>query len=282
MLRESMDAAASMADELEAAVDEGEVEEAVLARHSKWCHTGGSWSAGMEPARAAARAMYGTIPERLLDADGSRSARYDDAVDELISTTEAVWIEGSEAAVRGCRHADTGEAISTAHAHERWAGEARSVLLDIASRYDATITYKELAEAVQERTHIVTTQLMHHWVGRVLGHVSDHCASAGEPLLSALCVTAAGRVGPGYASAVARGRGQAPEDPELHAAAERLACYRRWARDLPADGGRPSLTGQEASRRERARQRRTASAVPVVCPHCRMRLPLSGQCDTCG
>lgn len=33
-------------------------------RHAKWCHTGGAYIAGVEPARAAAIAMYGQVPPK--------------------------------------------------------------------------------------------------------------------------------------------------------------------------------------------------------------------------
>lgn len=68
--RERLSGAVAMADELGAAVERGAIGEAVLAQHSKWCHTGGSWSAGRERAGAAAWAMDGFVPDRMLGADG--------------------------------------------------------------------------------------------------------------------------------------------------------------------------------------------------------------------
>ena len=50
---------------------------------------------------------------------------------------------------------------------------ARPVLLEAAGRYRATVTYKLLATAVQEASGITTTQLMHQWIGDVLGLVTD-------------------------------------------------------------------------------------------------------------
>ena len=116
-------------------------------------------------------------------------------------------------------------------------------MLEAAGRYRALVTYKELAAAVQESTGITTTQLMHQWIGDVLGRVTDECQSRGEPLLSSLCVSAQGSVGQGYADAVEHARGTRPTDPDDHAAHERLECYRHWqATGLPRDGGTPLRT----------------------------------------
>lgn len=77
-LRETMDAAVSMAEELEAAVEAGVISARVLARHTKWCDTATRYTAGMEPARQAARSMYGFVPARLLDESNTPVAEYDD------------------------------------------------------------------------------------------------------------------------------------------------------------------------------------------------------------
>ncbi len=70
-LRDSHPAAESITDQLEAAVYRMRVSEEVLVQHSRWCNTSGSWAAGFEPARSAARAMYGFIPDRLTDGGAS-------------------------------------------------------------------------------------------------------------------------------------------------------------------------------------------------------------------
>lgn len=75
-LRESLTSAVTMADELEGALLARRISPDVLARHSKWCHTGGSFAAGMDPALDAARAIYGLVPERLLDSDGRPYPNY--------------------------------------------------------------------------------------------------------------------------------------------------------------------------------------------------------------
>jgi hypothetical protein len=174
------------------------------------------------------------------------------------------------------------------------------VLLEAAGRYRATLTYKQLAAAVQESTGITTTQLMPQWIGDVLGRVTDECQSRGEPLLSALCVSAQGSVGQGYAEAVEHARGARPHDPDDHAAKERLSCYQHWqATGLPQDGGTPLRTAHftlarkaRASKptprvstpRKAAVRKATAAPEPKppqLCPRCFTQVPASGVCDYC-
>ena len=155
-------------------------------------------------------------------------------------------------------------------ARAAWAEAARPVLLEAAGRYRATVSYKKLATAVQEATAITTTQLMHQWIGDVLGRVTDDCQSRGEPLLSSLCVSAQGSVGEGYADAVERARGTRPTDPDGHAAEERLNCYRHWeATGLPRDGGTPLRTAHFKPVRKAATRKpapRVAGASEVDSP----------------
>ncbi len=174
------------------------------------------------------------------------------------------------------------------------------MLLEAAGRYRATLTYKKLAAAVQESSGITTKQLMAQWIGDVLGRVTDECQSRGEPLLSALCISAQGSVGQGYAEAVEHARGTRPDDPDGHAAEERLSCYRHWqATGLPPDGGTPlrtahftlarkaraSKTTARASTPRKASARKTAAAPepkpPRLCPNCFTQVPASGVCDYC-
>ena len=69
-LRASHPRARSMADRLEEAIQARRVSEAAFIEHSRWCNTAGSWSAGIDPARDAARALYGFVPKRLIGGDG--------------------------------------------------------------------------------------------------------------------------------------------------------------------------------------------------------------------
>ena len=170
----------------------------------------------------------------------------------------------------------------TPETRDQWAVAAREVLLDVARRYHAVITNKQLAHEVQERTGIHTKQLMHYWIGDVLGRVARECDRRDEPILSALCVNAEGSVGDGYAVAVAQVQGTKPSDPDDHAARERLSCHVFFgAEDVPADGGFPALTPAVAQRRERSRKLRAQEAPVLTCPTCHMALPKTGVCDNC-
>src|SRR5437870_12777209 len=64
----------TIADELERAVRTGRISEDAFKRHSRWCNTRGSYSAGVDPARDAALAMYGFVPDRLQGEDGVSEA----------------------------------------------------------------------------------------------------------------------------------------------------------------------------------------------------------------
>ena len=180
------------------------------------------------------------------------------------------WQEASEIGMEAARSA--------------WAGAARELLLEVAARYNALVTYRELAGLVQLRSGIRTNQLVHYWVGDVLTRVGKVCAERDEPLLSALCVNASGSVGAGYAKAVLAARGELVGEPDDHAAIERLACYRAFGAELPADGGSPTLTPQVAGVRDRERARRSTKpqVEATVCATCNMAIPATGICDNCG
>lgn len=271
-LRESMPTqAVTMADELDAAVVAGDISEGVVARHSKWCHTGGSWAAGMDAARVAAVAMYGTVPERMVDSEDRRTERYEEALLDLAAAMRAEWDQepsaGADHKLPATRRRSTDEAVTTEAARAAWAIAAHEVLVTVAQTYNATLTYSELAEEVQARTDIVTAQLTRDWIGDVLARVADACVEAEQPLVTAVCVQATGVVGDGYGAAVERATGSIPDDLQTHAAEERLRCYRHFGAALPEDGGRPTLTQQEQARRERTRATSTASAKKAVCPN---------------
>ena len=173
----------------------------------------------------------------------------------------------------------------------------------MAGRYRATLTHKQLAAAVQESTGITTTRPVNQWIGDVLGQVTDECQSRGEPLLSALCVSAQGSVGQAYADAVEHARGTRPDDPDDHAAKERLDCYRHWeASGLPRDGGtplrtahftparqtRPSSPATRVAKTRTTPARKPTPATPAaapkptpLCPRCFTQVPASGVCDYC-
>jgi hypothetical protein len=167
-------------------------------------------------------------------------------------------------------------------AHEAWALAARTVLIETARSYRAVVTHKELAEAAQERSGLHTKQRVHYWIDDVLALVSRDCAERGEPLLSALCVNREGSVGAAYGALVLELTGESPEDPDDHAAKQRLACHRYFeAADLPDGGGTPALVPQLASARTRVRKAAAAMRPAKTCPTCYMQLLPTGVCDTC-
>ena len=152
-------------------------------------------------------------------------------------------------------------------ARATWALAARERLLEVATEYHATISYKELADFVQERSLVRTQQLHMHWIGDVLTRVSLACIENGEPLLSSLCVDSRGRVGAGYTVVVEDHRREALAHPDEHAAKERLACYRFFGAELPEGGGVPAMPVVAQPTRSRApsssgtsRRRTTAGA----------------------
>lgn len=177
----------------------------------------------------------------------------------------------------GTFRSSDGTPVAFSDAVSAWSEAGYLVLVDVASRYRAVITYKELGQEVQERTGIATRSLLMNWIGTVLEAVARSCAERGDVQLTSLCVHQDGTVGDGYAGAIERYSGARPSDAEMHAAHARLDCYRKYAADVPADGGFPRLTMQEIARR-----RASQPAVPE--PRCAVHhtvLPRTGVCDDC-
>ncbi|MEV7008220.1 hypothetical protein [Streptosporangium sp. NPDC051022] len=176
-----------------------------------------------------------------------------------------------------------GTPVAAAEAWEIWACEAYPLLVGVARTYHAVITYKELAEKIQESTGIRTRALLHNWIGSVLSKVVREAHHRGDPPLTALVVrTDDGMVGEGYKE-VLKIAGEPSvndlQDREWHAARSRLACYRRFGAPLPPDGGVPAL----APRHQAAIERRHIPAEkPLrICPRCFVQLPATGACDSC-
>jgi hypothetical protein len=174
--------------------------------------------------------------------------------------------------------AEVGDDVSRA----AWAEAARAELLEVAGQYQGIVTSKDLALAVQRRSGIRTSQRAHYWIGDILGRVAADCDTRGEPLLSALCVNAEGSVGDIYAATVLSIRGETLEDPDVHAAQERLKLH-QWfeAEGLPAEGGNAELTPRLAASRARARKVRQQERVAPTCPTCYTELPATGPCNYC-
>lgn len=169
-------------------------------------------------------------------------------------------------------------------AREAWAREAYVVLADVARTYHAVITYKELAEEIQQRTGNRTKALLHNWIGSVLGRVVREAHRRGDPPLTALVVRSDdGMVGNGYKE-VLEVAGEPPVEDvlerEQHAARARLDCYRHFGATLPDGGGVPALAPRYQAAIERRRQR--TEKPPQVCGKCFVQLPSTGVCDSCG
>jgi hypothetical protein len=172
-----------------------------------------------------------------------------------------------------------GTKVEFADAMATWIPVARDELIATARRYHAVITYAELSEHVQHVSGITTRALVTNWIGKLLEEVASRAKADGDPPLTSLCVLKDGTIGSGYARAPKSTTDEPGEDIELYAARHRLLCYREFAEDLPAGGGRPALTPAEQQRR--ARKSAADPAPRPKCPGCFTELPTSGSCDYC-
>lgn len=244
--------------------------------------------------------------------DPLTDAEVADEAAEAAGHLQALAFEVSGPDLPPLRYA-TAATVGQEHARATWALAARERLMETASTYHAVITVQELADHVQRRSLIRTSQQPRAWLGDVLARVAEECVRRAEPLLPALCVDARGRTGNGYAGALELHRGEHVADPEEHAAQERLECYRRFRATLPPGGGEPMRTDQQPPRRttravgatrvagaDRApagRSTRPAASRPaakkapakaaevekplVTCPVHFTVLPANGVCDLC-
>lgn len=160
-----------------------------------------------------------------------------------------------------------------------WVPIAHELLVQTAGSYNQTTTYKELTEVVQERSGIRTKMLIGNWSGKLLEQVAVRAAEAGEPPLTSLCVHQNGTIGDGYAKAPKSVDSDPNTDVDDLAAQHRLLCYQRYADDLPADGGTPTLTRQVAE--ARSRRTKTGTKKRPVCPIHFIELPATGICAEC-
>lgn len=174
--------------------------------------------------------------------------------------------------------------VGTNEGRSSWSSAAFDVLIGVASRYNGLIVYSDLAEQVQLRTGLHTRANQRNWIGAVLSDVMHRCHSEGLPNLTALVVHKHdGQVGTGY-DEVLKVWGLEPIDDqlerEMHAAAARLDCYRRWSPNVPADA-RPRLSPrfEDTISRRRATSRRDAPE--TVCPTCFTVVPVTGRCPRC-
>lgn len=174
-----------------------------------------------------------------------------------------------------------GSTVSNSDALKAWVPIARNLLIETAKSYRSVITYKELALQVQEDSGIATPQLIMHWIGGLLEEVARDAQRRQEPPLTALCVRQNGTIGVGYMAAPRSVPLAEDLDPEEQAAIDRLLCYRAYARDLPADGGVPTLTAQVAERR--AERKPVGSRLREInCNECWTIVPSAPNCAHCG
>ena len=151
--------------------------------------------------------------------------------------------------------------VGTEHARATWALAARELLMETAERYHAVVSHQQLADFVQRRSLIRTSQQPQHWIGDVLSRICAECDRRREPFLAALCVDSHGRVGVAYRNAVELHRGHTLDDPETQAAEERLDCYRHFGAVLPPGGGVPAMPPQPTARRTIPNRRRDTTSV---------------------
>ncbi|MGO4604635.1 hypothetical protein [Terrabacter sp. 2YAF2] len=177
--------------------------------------------------------------------------------------------------------------VTPKFAQPYWAKAAYEVLVETAGRYNAVITYSELAEQVQRRSSLRTKSQMRNWIGGLLVDLVKVNHVRNEPPLASLVVHKDdGQVGAAY-DEVLRVAGESPaSDPlerENRAAAARLECYRHWGADVPADA-QPTLSVRARVVRARTPVARTVHAEErrgAVCPTCFMEMPVSGACPNC-
>lgn len=253
---------------------------------------------------------FGVVHDgRTYDADAVLHAAYDrasggeiDAEDLEDDRTAALLLRGLGFEVQGPElpplRFTKAATVGREHAHATWALAARERLMETARSYHSTITYPDLAAFVQRRSLIKTSAAASTWIGDVLGRVASDCKDRREPLLSSLVVDASGHVGDSYSTAVWSLRGEQPEDPDAHAAVERLECHRHFGAELPEGGGEPAVVARNpAPRAERAVAGAAAKKAPrasravkkpevvekplVTCPIHFTTLSPGGICDYC-
>lgn len=183
----------------------------------------------------------------------------------------------------------TGEAtgeryVGVSEGSDAWAEAARGILTEAAGSYLGVVTYADLAEQVQATTGLRTRSPYRNWIGPVLARVVAQCRREGLPPLTSLVSH----------------RPDGGTDLDESTILARLACYRRFADDVPLDAityadaaaqakaaAEAEATRERAPKRPRAttasreRKPKPADEPPKICPTCFMQLPASGICDNC-
>jgi hypothetical protein len=182
-------------------------------------------------------------------------------------------------ATHGTFRVTDGAKVKFSDALDAWVPIACDALVETARHYNRWITYLELTERVQHVSGIRTRMLIGNWSGKLLERVAQLAAEEGEVPLTSLCVHQDGTIGEGYLRAPKSIPVDSEADVDELAAEHRLLCYRKYAVDLPADGGVAALTPKVAE----ARARRVAHKRPPakLCPDHFMELSATGQCSMC-
>ncbi|MDR2723215.1 MAG: hypothetical protein LBB54_05780 [Cellulomonadaceae bacterium] len=136
----------------------------------------------------------------------------------------------------GAWRIDDNTRVPFGEALEAWASVAVDLLLTTARSYGATVTHKQLAKKVQDATGIIEGDSVDQWIPLLLDRVAAIASKVGAPPVTSLCIGADGSVGLSYSLRM-------PDDDlvdwgddvDLLAAHHRLACYRKFARNVPAD-----------------------------------------------
>jgi hypothetical protein len=77
---QSHNEAETMGDEVHDGIQQGRITNKVIERLSKWCHTGGMYTSGEEPAKNLSRAVLGVVLLRLVDTQNARLPEYRDRI----------------------------------------------------------------------------------------------------------------------------------------------------------------------------------------------------------
>lgn len=147
-----------------------------------------------------------------------------------------------------------GTQVPHSDAIELWADAAYEVLKDVATRYNSVITYADLRDKIQAKTGISTEMVLPNWIGSVLERAAQKAVDNNEPPLTSLCVKADGLIGEGYHHAPKIVTVSPSTDTQQLAAEHRLLCYQAFAKNLPSDVGKPTLTPKAEIQRRKLQQ----------------------------
>lgn len=187
----------------------------------------------------------------------------------------------------------------------RWSRAAVALLTETASEYNRVLTLNEFADEIQRRAGAWANVTSKTWVRRVLAVVTLKCTEEGWPYLASLVVRPSdGKPGPWYLDVLAQTGPGASGNEVQHAAEQRLACYKFFDAELPADAqvtldplrSRRRVHHLDTTARTTRASTSTKSAAPEktqtrpraagerrgeICPTCFMEMPVSGGCPQC-